>query len=169
MKKIVFITAPEIFRDEEYAKPKKILEDNGIEVITASTKKGEIVGKLGMKAISDMTIDEINPKDFDAIAFIGGNGASVFFENETALNLAGDFFKSQKIVSAICIAPVILANAGILSDKNATVFPDGKPALDKGGAHYTAKPVEIDANIITANGPDAAEQFGQALLNALQK
>lgn len=168
MKKAVFITAPEIFRDEEYAVPKKILEDNGVTVVTASTKKGEITGKLGMKAVSDMTIDEIDPKNFDAIAYIGGAGSSVFFENTTALSLAKTFFESGKPTTAICIAPTILANAGVLKGKTATVFPDGQEALKKGGANFTGKPLEIDGNIITANGPEAAEQFAKALLNAIK-
>lgn len=169
MKKAVFITAPEIFRDEEYEKPKKILEDNGIKVITASTKKGEITGKLGLKALSDMTIDEIDANDFDAIVYVGGAGAGIFFENPAALKLARDFVSSGKPAAAICIAPTILANAGVLKGKSATVFPDGRTALEKGGAKYTANTVETDGNIITGNGPEAAEEFGQALLKALQK
>jgi protease I len=168
MKKAVFITAPEIFRDEEYAKPKKILEDAGIKVITASTKKGEITGRFGMKAVSDITIDDINPDDFDAVVYIGGAGSSVFFENKTAWKIADVFFKSGKPTTAICIAPTTLANAGILKGKKATVFPDGKEALLKGGAQYTGQPLETDGNIITANGPEAAEEFAKALLKALR-
>jgi protease I len=168
MKQVVFITAPEIFRDEEYAIPKKVLEDAGVKVVTASTKKGEITGKLGMKAVSEITIDEINPNDFDAIAYIGGAGSSVFFENAAALKLANDFFASGKPTTAICIAPTTLANAGVLKGKTATVFPEGEPALVKGGAKYTGNPLEIDGNVITANGPGAAEEFGKALLKALR-
>lgn len=168
MKKVVFITAPEIFRDEEYAVPKQILESNRIKVVTASTKKGEITGKLGMKAVSDMTIDEVNLSDFDAIVYVGGAGASVFFENPVALKLAQDFFAAGKPTTAICIAPTTLANAGVLKGKTATVFPDGQPALAQGGANYTGKSLEIDGNIITANGPEAAEEFGKAVLEALK-
>jgi len=169
MKEVVFITAPAIFRDEEYAVPKKILEGAGIKVVTASTIKGKILGKLGMKAISDMSIDEVNLNDFDAIAYIGGTGASVFFENAAALKLANDFFLSGKPTTAICIAPTILANAGVLKGKTATVFPDGIEALAKGGANYTGKSLEIDGNIITAKDYEAAEEFGKALLNAINK
>ena len=168
MKKVVFITAPSVFRDEEYAKPKKILEDAGIKVVTASTKKGEITGKLGMKAVSDMTLNEINPDDFDAIVYIGGAGSSVFFENAEALKLANSFFSSGKLTTAICSAPVILANAGILKGKTATVFPNDAKALLKGEANYTASPLEIDGNIITANGVEAAEIFGQEILKAIE-
>ncbi|MCL2145139.1 MAG: DJ-1/PfpI family protein [Endomicrobia bacterium] len=167
MKKVVFITAPEIFRDEEYAKPKEILESAGVKVVTASTKKGEISGRFGMKTVSDMTVDEVNPDDFDAIVYVGGSGASVFFENPAALNLAKTFFASGKPTTAICIAPTILANAGVLEGKTATVFPDGKEALVKGGANYTGNPLEIDGNIITANAAEVSDEFGNAVLKAV--
>ncbi|MDR1952599.1 MAG: DJ-1/PfpI family protein [Elusimicrobiota bacterium] len=168
MKKTVFVVAPEIFRDEEYFSPKKILENAKIDVKTASLKKGELKGKLGGATISDMTIDEINPSDFDAIVYVGGGGASVYFNNPIALKLAKTFYNEGKIVSSICIAGVILANAGILKGKKATVFIDGKDDLIKGGADFTGNDVEIDGNIITANGPQAAEKFGKALCKALE-
>lgn len=167
MKQAVFITAPEIFRDEEYYKPKKILEDAGIQVVTASTKVGEITGKLGFKAESSMLLEDVKVSDFDAIVYIGGAGASVFFADPNALKLANEFYQDKKIVAAICIAPTILANAGILNEKKATVFPDGKDALIKGGAQYTANSLEIDGNIITANGPEAADVFGKAIAETL--
>jgi protease I len=167
MKKAIFITAPEIFRDEEYFDPKKILEDAGIKVVTASTKTGELKGKLGGTTLSDMKIDEVKVADFDGIVFIGGGGASVFFDYAIALNLAKTFFAEGKIVASICIAGVTLANAGILKGKKATAYIDGKDDLIKGGATFTGNPVEVDANIITANGPQAAKSFGQALVKAL--
>ncbi|OEG70850.1 hypothetical protein ATZ36_17955 [Candidatus Endomicrobiellum trichonymphae] len=168
MNKVVFITAPEAFRDEEYYKPKKILEDGDIEVITASVKTGELGGRFGFKTTSTLLIQDINPNDFDAIVYIGGNGSIVFFDNHYALKLANDFFKQRKPTASICIAGVILANAGILKGTKATVFIDGKEALIKGGAVYTGNPLEIDGNIITANGPDAAEDFGKAVLKSLE-
>jgi protease I len=168
MKRVVFITAPEVFRDEEYYKPKKILEKACIEVTTASVKTGELTGRFGYKTVSTLLISDINSYDFDAIVYVGGGGASVFFENKDALRLANEFFKHNKPVAAICIAGVILANSGILKDKKATVYIDGKKSLLKSGATYTGNSLEIDGNIITANAPDAAEDFGKAILKVLQ-
>jgi protease I len=168
MSKVVFITAPEVFRDEEYYTPKKILEEAGTEVITASVKTGKLKGRFGFKTTSTFLIQDINPNDFDAIVYIGGSGSVVFFDNCYALKLANDFFKQRKPAASICIAGVILANAGILKGKKATVFIDGKKALLKGGAIYTGNPLEIDENIITANGPGAAEDFGKAVLKSLE-
>jgi protease I len=169
MKKVVFLTAPNTFRDEEYYKPKEVLENADIEVVTASTKIGELTGKFGFKTVSTLLIGDIIPNNFNAIVYIGGAGSSTFFDNEKALNLAREFFKLNKVVASICIAGVILANSGILKDKKATVFVDGKDTLINKGATYTAASLEIDGNIITANGPDIAEDFGKAVLKAITR
>jgi protease I len=168
LSKVVFITAPEVFRDEEYYNPKKILEDGNIEVVTASVKTGELRGRFGFKTTSTLLIQDVDLNDFDAVAYIGGSGSAVFFDNYYALKIANDFFKQQKPTASICLAGVILANAGILKDAKATVFIDGKEALIKGGAVYTGNPLEIDGNIITANGPGAAKDFGRAILKSLE-
>ena len=68
--------------------------------------------------------------------------AQAYFEDPNALKLANEFFQDGKPTTAICIAPTILANAGILKGKS-TVFPDGKDALIKGGAQYTATPLKL--------------------------
>ncbi|MDR3071595.1 MAG: DJ-1/PfpI family protein [Endomicrobium sp.] len=167
MRKVVFITAPDGFRDEEYCKPKQVLEKSGVKVITASTKIGELIGRFGFKTTSSLLIENIVPDDFDAIVYVGGGGANIFFDNPHALKLANVFFEKNKPVASICIAGVILANSGILKGKKATVFLDGKESLLKGGAIYTGTSLEIDGNIITANGPEPAEAFGKAILKAI--
>jgi peptidyl-prolyl cis-trans isomerase A (cyclophilin A) len=168
-KKILFVIAPQDFRDEEYFTTKDILTKEGASVVTASLKTGELTGMLGGKAKSDLLIDTAQTKEYDAVAFIGGSGASILFENPKAQGLARDAASQGKIVSAICIAPAILANAGVLKDKNATSFPDVKNILVDKGAKFSDQPVVQDGNIITANGPDAAKAFGIALLGALEK
>ena len=161
-------TAPKTFRDEEYIEPKNIFEKAGIEVITASTIIGTLYGKIKIKAESQMLVKDIKVEDFDGIFFVGGMGSSVYFEDKFVHKLVWDFFNANKIVSAICIAPTILANSGVLKDKKATVFPDGAPALINGGAIYTAKDVETDGNIITANGPQSATAFANKFLTLLK-
>ena len=66
-----------------------------------------------------------------------------------------------------CGAPAILAKAGILKGRNATVYPTGVDYLKECSVSYTGKPVEIDGRIITASGPDAAGEFGRELVRAL--
>ncbi|HEY8393057.1 MAG TPA: DJ-1/PfpI family protein [Capillibacterium sp.] len=168
-KKAVLVIAERTFRDEEYLVPKDLLARAGVEVVTASTTAGEAVGKLGHKVRPDILISQVKAEDYDALVFVGGGGAAQYFADETAHQLARDFVHAGKVVAAICIAPVILARAGVLRGKRATVFPDGVPELKKAGAIYTAQRVERDGRIITGNGPEAAEAFGQEILGQLRQ
>jgi protease I len=161
------VIAQENFRDEELAEPKAVLQRNGVSVTVASAEKRTAVGKLGAVVQPDAALADINAGDFDAVVFVGGGGAEQYFDDPAALGLAGAAFDAGKVVAAICIAPVILARAGLLKGKRATVFPDGSDAISAGGAQYTGRPVEVDGKIITANGPESAEAFGMALVKAL--
>ena len=168
MKKIVFVVGPTNFRDEEYIEPKNIFETSGIKVITASTIIGTLYGKIKIKTESQILVKDIKVEDFDGIFFVGGMGSSVYFEDKFVHKLVWDFYNANKIVSAICIAPTILANSGVLKGKKATVFPDGEQTLTNGGAIYTANDVEIDGNIITGNGPQSATAFAKQFITLLK-
>ncbi len=166
-KTVALVIAAKTFRDEEYQIPKNILERMGIKVITVSTTLGLAEGKLGLKVQPDILLPELTGKQLDALIFVGGGGSCQYFEDKTAHELAWNFYNQGKIVGAICIAPVILANAGLLKDRKATVFPDGSDKLQAGGAIYTGGMVEVDGRIITGCGPEAAEKFGNELVKLL--
>lgn len=168
MAKIVFVIAEKNFRDEELFHTKEEIEKAGHSTVIASLKKGECLGMLGGKATAEKRLDEINEKDFDALIFVGGIGSAIYFDNKKAQSLAKEFFNKGKIVAAICIAPSILANAGILKGKKATCFSSEANNLKEKGAIHTAKAVEIDGNIITASGPMAAHDFGKKIASVLK-
>lgn len=167
MKKAVMIIAQQMFRDEEYAEPKAILEKNGVEITTASIKAGPAKGKLGMSTTADLPLTKVKPADYDAVIFVGGPGCYGLYEDPEALRIAKEAADSNKIVGSICSAGGILANSSILKGKKATVFPSEGNLLKSKGAIYTGKHLEIDGNIITADGPQAAKEFGEALAGAL--
>lgn len=167
MKKIVMVIAPEDFRDEEYSEPREVFEKKGFEVKVASNTKELCTGKLGMKVKPDILLSEVNADIIDALVFVGGPGSTVYFDNPVAHKLAQDIHKNGKIVAAICIAPMILVNAGILSNKSATVYPSEEKNMKAKGVKYTGKPVEVSQTIITANGPEAAKDFGKKIVEAL--
>ena len=165
--KVLEIIASSNFRDEEFSIPKKVFEDAGLKVVVASSSKNPSTGILGAKVMPDVLMDEVNINDYDAIVFIGGPGAEEYWDNPTAHKVAQDAVKKNKVLAAICIAPVTLANAGVLSNKKATVWFSEAKALTRKGAHYTGSTVEADGNIITANGPSSAEEFAKAILKAI--
>ena len=167
MAKILMVIAPDQFRDEEYQEPRKVLETAGHEITVANSTGTESKGKLGMIVKPDIRLDQVKSEDYNAIIFVGGSGSSVYFENQIALNLTREFNSQGKVVAAICIAPTILVNAGILNGKKATCYPSAKDSISA-VTTYTGSSVERDGNIITASGPDAAKAFGEKILEALQ-
>lgn len=166
-KKVLFVVAPQNFRDEEFLEPKKVLEENGISVEVASKGVGEAMGMFGAKATIDKGLGEVKADDYNAVVFIGGTGASGYFNDQTALNLAKSAFEKEKVVGAICIAPSILANAGLLSGKKVTAFSSEAENLKVKGASYTGETVAVDGKIVTARGPEAATEFGKKLVEIL--
>lgn len=167
-KKVLIIIAPSNFRDEELFLPKEVLESAGVKVTIASKTTGTIIGKLGGRAEAELALKDADASDYDAVVFVGGPGASAYFNDRTALELAKDASRNGKLIAAICIAPSILANAGLLSGKRATAFPSEEGNLKAKGATYTNEPVTTDRKIITANGPAAAREFGEAIVDAIR-
>lgn len=167
MAKILSIIAPNDFQDIEYSDSKLALEKKGHEVITASSQP-QATGKFGLEVETDVLISEIDPNNYDAIAFIGGPGTYQFFDNKRLHEIAKEFYSAGKPTCAICAAPVILANAGLLRDKKSTCWDGEAEALRSKGAIYSGKSVEADGNIITANGPKSAKKFGKKIAKALK-
>ncbi len=168
-KKVLMVIAPDNFRDEEYFHTREVLESYGASVTTASSKTGEITGMLGGTAVADIVLSQANPSEYDAVVFVGGSGASAYFNDETALGLAQRAYEDGKVVAAICIAPNILAQAGLLEGKKATAYESVKSDLTEKGAVWSNESVVRDGRIITANGPAAARRFGEEIAKLLSE
>lgn len=168
-RKVVMIIAPQNFRDEELLEPKEILTGKGATVTVAGASLEMAKGMLGAEVKPDILASEIKPEDWDAIILVGGTGASHYFNDSSVHSMLNEAVKKNKIVGAICIAPVTLANAGILSGKKATVYSSEVQTLKDKGAECTGKDVERDGNVITASGPQAATEFGDAIAEALME
>ncbi len=168
-KKVLLIIASNNFRDEEFEVPKDLLEEQGVKVTVAGSSLAQARGMLGLKAKADILISQALAADYDGVVFVGGSGSREYFENSAAHKIARDTIRRNKILAAICIAPVILANAGLLDSKKATVFTSEAQTIKARGAIYTAEAVERDGKIITANGPEASTEFAHILINALKE
>jgi len=166
MAKILSVIAPQGYQGVEYGHSKEALEAAGHKVLTASTHK-KASDKNGNNLQVDLLLKNVKVDDFDAILFVGGPGVYDYFEDAHVLTLAKKFQKAGKIVSAICAAPSILANAGLLKGVKATSFPSQAANLKAKGAHFTGTGVEQDGKIITADGPNNAKAFGEKIASAL--
>ncbi len=168
MQKILLVIAGEGFQQQEYFDTKKVLQAGGFAVSTASDVSGEVVGKDGSRVAVDIILEKINPIDFDGIFFIGGPGTLEHLDNQESNRIVNEMMILQRPYGAICIAPRILAKAHVLVGKRATGW-DGDEELSKifaqNNVEYIREPVVVDGNIVTANGPDAAHAFGEAIVS----
>lgn len=166
--KAVMIIASSNFRDEELFDTKDVLEKGGVRVAIASSSLAPSRGMLGRTAKPDILVSDIKVPDYDAVIFVGGIGAQEYWNNPLAHKIVKDAVSAGKVVAAICIAPVTLANAGVLNGKKATSWPSEGAALKSKGANYTKRSVEVDGKIVTADGPQSAREFGSNILEALK-
>jgi protease I len=167
MPNVIIVIAPKIFRDEEYAEPKRVLESSGATVVTASAQPGECIGKLGLTATATISVAEALDTTWDAVVFVGGGGAEIFFDDKDAHDLAARAIENGSALGAICIAPSTLAHAGLLQGRTATAFPSQRQDLIAHGAVWSEGPVETDGRVVTANGPEAATRFGEELVRLM--
>lgn len=165
--KVVMIVAHQGFRDEELLEPKKVLEARGAEVVVASSSLEEATGMLGGSVKPDLLVSDVRAADYDAVIFVGGQGATEYWEDPEAHRVAREVLEEGKVLGAICLAPVTLANAGLLAGRKATVFSSESKRLEAAGAKYTGAGVEVDGRIVTASGPESAGEFGEAVADLL--
>ncbi|MDD3399429.1 MAG: DJ-1/PfpI family protein [Candidatus Pacebacteria bacterium] len=171
-KKVAVVIAFRGFRDIEYFVPVDILKKVGAGIKVISSKTGKAIGDEGGEVEVDMNIAQVDLTKFDAVVFVGGPGMSDNLDNPDFQQLARKAEESGLLLGAICIAPALLAKAGILKGKKATVWssPLDKTAikiLKENGAEFQDSDVVVDGKVITASGPHAAEEFGWKLAGLL--
>jgi len=171
-KNVLMVIASKNFRDEEYFVPYEIFQKEGAKITTASSIEGNIIGIEGGEARSALAIDEVKAKNFDAVVFIGGEGAIEYFDNNDAHKIIQEMANMHKVVAAICIAPIILARAGILVGKKATVWSslmDKKniKELEDSGCSVSEERVVKDKKIVTADGPAVSKKFAEKIVEAI--
>ncbi len=168
--KVLLVLAPEKFRDEEFTIPAAALQKAGIGYDIASKRRGSCTGMLGKKVNATLSLNEVDPRSYDGILIVGGGGAqSYLWDDEILRGMVKYFHASARVVAAICLAPVVLARAGILTGKKATCYssPEALDGMKAGGAVLVDKAVTNDSRIITANGPAAAAAFAETFIRSL--
>ena len=140
-------------------------------MIAASTTADVCRGEpFGVKIMPDLTISQIDVEKYDAIVVNSGTGCKEFLWDDTSLReVIRDAFARNKVIAANCIAPVVLARAGILQGREATVLvrPGTIEELEKGGAIYRDEAVVASGNIITGRDLEALDEFAEAILEKL--
>jgi protease I len=170
MPHLCMVIAPQQFRDEELLVPRGFFEAAGHRVLTVSTQTGPCQGMLGHTEVVTATLADVDPSTLDALVIVGGYGSvEHLWHHDTLHQLCQSMVAQGAVVAALCVSPVVLAKAGVLTGKQASVWrmPESEAAFAQANVTLSDDDVTVDDNIITGNSPDASIAFAEAVMAAL--
>ena len=145
-----------------------ILRRADVDVTIAGLTPGVIEGVHAIKIVPDKNINDVKVEDFDIIVVPGGNpGYMNLRKDQRVIDMIKKAFYSGKLVAAICAAPAVLSDAGILKGKACTIYPGMENELEKGGGKSKQELIVVDGNVITSRGPATAIPFALELTKRL--
>jgi protease I len=174
MAKVLFVLMQN-YKDEEFTTPYNIIKQAGHSIDVAGLQEGVAIGSDGHKETPNRIFSQLSSEEFDQYDMLvipGGPGSKKYlWDNKELIDAIKYFHENKKPVAAICHAVVAIAQSGILRNKHATVYPsdEAKAILEEYGVRFSKDGCVAlrPEKIITAQGPDQAEEFGQALLKFL--
>ncbi len=139
-----------------------------VEVMTVGLAPGPVRASRGTVLVPDQDLDAVLGEDFDMIALPGGlPGAKYLAEDARITGLLRTMAEQGKFTCAICAAPKVLAQEGLLDGKRMTAYPGVIDAAEFPMLHNTGGAVERDGKVITSRGPGTAMDFALELIDAL--
>lgn len=167
LEEVLIVVPDEDFQQIEYKAVVDALKTAGYPLVIANREGGDsFSGDVAVR--SDLTIADADAADYKAVVLIGGPGAAALFDDVDLQRLVRTAAADGKVVAAICLAPVVLARAGVLEGRQGTVWEDEVAALESEGCTVVGAPVVTDGLIVTGNGPEAAEEFAATVVEKLQ-
>ena len=163
MKKRVLCLLTDGFEEIETVTPVDVLRRAGIEVVIASLHRKIAVGRCGIKVEADASLAGLDASRFDLLLIPGGPGVGDLRKDGRAAALARDFAAAGKPVAAICAAPLVLKDAGLLEGKRFTAYHSVREELGGG----LDERVVVDGDLITSRGAGTALDFALVLVSRL--
>lgn len=141
-----------------------VLRRAGVTVTTAALERSPVTGSHGIALVADRALSGVSVAGFDAVVLPGGMpGSRLLKEDVRVRSLIAEAARANKLVAAVCAAPIALEAAGVLAGKRATSYP-GNPLPS---ATYSEERVVVDGNVITSRGPGTALEFSLAVVERL--
>lgn len=163
MAKQVLCVLTDGFEEIETITPVDLLRRAEVKVVIASLKPGPVVGRCGVKLVPDATLEEVKADAFDLLLIPGGPGVKELRADGRAAALAKDFHEAGKKIAAICAAPLVLHDAGLLDDRRFTSHSSTWEELPDAEDERVVE----DGHLITSRGAGTALDFGFALVEYL--
>ena len=169
----VLIVATDGFEEWELFGPRQILQEKGADVVLASLTLDPIQATVhddpGRTIKPDLTIDQANADDFDALILPGGvRNPDELRIHGNVIELIRRFDEQGKPIGAICHGPWLLVEADLLRGRTATSWPSIRTDLRNAGANVVDQPSVTDGNIVTSRNPDDVEAFTNALIGLIE-
>jgi protein deglycase len=135
--------------------------------VVSITNNLEVTGSHGIKIIADKLFQEVNYNLIDMIILPGGMPGATNLNNHLGLReQILNFYDTKKLLGAICAAPLVFGNLGILKNKNTTCYPGFENQLH--GAIATGENIEVADNIITGKGAGVAIDFALKIVEIIK-
>lgn len=163
MKKRVLCLLADGFEEIEFVTPVDLLRRAGVEVVTAAIHGESATGRSGIRVIADISLTDVGDSDFDLLLIPGGPGVGDLRRDGRAATLARGFAGAGKWLAAICAAPLVLHDAGLLDGRRFTAHHSTRETL----ASATGERVVVDGTLITSRGAGTAVDFGLAIVACL--
>ena len=166
---MVYILFADGFEDIEAVALVDILRRAGIDLTTVGVTGQRVTSSHGLTVEADAVLDEIDADTLDMLILPGGPGVDNLRSNPKVLTLIRDAARKDKLIGAICAAPGLLAEQGLLAGRRAVCFPSCEQTLTRHGAHIESdRQVTHDRNIVTAKAAGSAIEFALKLVAMLR-
>lgn len=167
--KRVAILATDGVEEVELKEPRRALDAAGAETILVSPKTGTIKAwqhdQWGGPIRVDLALDDAREEDFDALLLPGGvMNPDHLRVNRNAVEFVRGFFAAGKPVAAICHAPWLLVEAGMVRGKTLTSWPSLKTDIQNAGGDWVNREVVNDEGLVTSRKPDDIPQFNAKMI-----
>jgi 4-methyl-5(b-hydroxyethyl)-thiazole monophosphate biosynthesis len=141
-----------------------ILRRAGIEAVMVGLSSSIVMSSHGVRVFADKKLADINPDEYDGIVLPGGNpGYKNLGKSEKILEIIRKFNSEGKLVAAICGSPAVLAKAGVLNERKATIYP----GMEREIPYPRSDRVVVDENVITSQAPGTAIEFALKIVEYL--
>jgi protease I len=165
----VAILAADMVERVELAEPRKALEDAGATVELVSLREGEIQAFDHFDPADtfrvDRTVEEARADDYDALMLPGGVGnPDQLRGDENAVAFVRGFFEQRKPVAAICHAPWVLIEAGVVQGRTVTSWPTLQTDLRNAGADWVDREVVVEDGLVLSRRPDDIPAFNRKMI-----
>jgi protease I len=172
--KKVAILATNGFEQSELEVPRDRLKEHGADVKIVSPESGEIKGwknkDWGSPVKVDLTLDQASANDFHALVLPGGQiNPDLLRVNEKALNFIKAFYQQKKVIAAVCHAPWLLIETGIIKGRKATSYKSIKTDMINAGAKWEDSQVVTDQGIVTSRNPGDLEVFSKKIMEEIEE